>query len=68
MLVAIFDVGVAGEEPEQLVDDPFEGQRLGGDERKPVRQVEAHLMPEYRQRVDAGSIVFFDAVGENAFQ
>ncbi len=68
MLVEIFDVGVAGEEPEQLVDDRSQVQLLGGGERKPVRQVEAHLMTEHRQRPSAGPIVLLDAVGENPFQ
>jgi hypothetical protein len=45
MLVEMCDVAVSGEEPEQLVGDPFEGQRLGRDEWKLARQVEAHLLP-----------------------
>jgi hypothetical protein len=48
MLVEIFNVGVAGEEPEQLVGNRFEVQLLGGGEREAVRQVEAHLMAEHR--------------------
>src|SRR5262249_53382496 len=68
MLVEIFDVGVAGEEPEQLVDDRSQGQLLGGGKRKPVRQVEAHLMTEHRQRAGAGPIALLDAIGEHPFQ
>jgi hypothetical protein len=38
-----------------------------GDKRTPARQVEAHLMPEHRERAGAGPIVFLDAIGKNAF-
>src|SRR5262249_59437945 len=65
MLVEIFDVGVAGEEPEQLVDDRSQAQLLGGGKRKPARQVETHLMAEYRKRAGAGPIVLLDAIGED---
>jgi translation elongation factor EF-Tu-like GTPase len=68
MLVEIFHVGVAGEEPEQLVDDRSQVQLLGGGEREAVREVEAHLMTEHRQRAGAGAIVLLRAVGENPFQ
>ena len=68
MLVEIFDVGVAGEEPEQLVDDRSQVQLLGGGEREAAREVEAHLMTEHRQRAGAGAIVLLSAVGENPFQ
>ena len=34
---------------------------LGGDQRKTVRQVEAHLMAEDRTRAGAGAVVFFHA-------
>src|SRR5256885_13362576 len=67
MLVEIFDVGVAGEEPEQLVDDRLEMQLLGRDERKASAEIEAHLMAEDRQGAGAGAVVFFHAVGENPF-
>ena len=36
VVVEIFDVGVAGQEPEQLVDDRLEVQLLGGDQREAV--------------------------------
>jgi len=65
MLVEIFDVGVAGEKPEQLVNDRFDVQLLGGGERKALGEVEAHLVPEHRQGAGAGAIMLLDAVGEN---
>ncbi len=50
----IFDVGVAGEEPEQLMHDRLQRQPLGGQHRKAGRKVEAHLVAEHRQRAGAG--------------
>ena len=38
VLVEILDVGVAGQEPEQLVDDRFQVQLLGGEQREAVSE------------------------------
>ena len=54
------------EEPQQFVDDRFEMQLLGGDQRKPGGEIEAHLMAEHRQRAGAGPVVLFSTVGEDA--
>ena len=67
VLVEIFDIGVAAQKPEQLVDDRFDVQLLGGDERKAALQIEPHLMAEDRAGADAGAVAFFDALGEHAF-
>jgi hypothetical protein len=63
----VFDVGVAGEEPQQLMDDRLEMQLLGGDQRKASGEIEPHLMAEYRQGAGAGAVMLFDAIGENTF-
>src|SRR6185503_15333511 len=68
MLVEISDVGVAGQEPEQLVDDRFQMQLLGGGDRKPFAEVEAHLMTEDRSRASAGAVMLLRAVGKDPFQ
>ena len=67
VIVEIFDVGVAAQEPQQFVDDRFDVQLLGGHQRKALRQVEAHLMAENRAGADAGAVALFDAFGEHAF-
>jgi hypothetical protein len=38
------------------MDDRFDVQLLGGDERKAVSEVEAHLPPEQAQRTGSGSV------------
>ena len=48
VVVQIFDVGVAVQEPEQLVHDRLQRQALGGQHREAGRQVEAHLMAKHR--------------------
>src|SRR5215831_276151 len=65
MLVEVFDIGIAAQEPEQLVDDRFDVQLLGGQQWKATLKVEPHLMPEDRARADAGAIAFFDALAEH---
>ena len=65
MFVEIFDVGVAGEKPQQLVHDRFEVQLLGGDQRKSLRQVVTRLMAEHGDRAGAGAVAFLHATGEN---
>ena len=67
VVVEIFDVGVAAQEPQQFVDDGFDVQLLGGDQRETARQVKAHLVAEDRARADAGAVALFDALGEHAF-
>src|SRR5215470_16850692 len=67
VLVEIFDIGIAAQEPEQLVDDGFDVQLLGGEKGKATPKVEAHLMAEDRARADAGAVALFDALAEHAF-
>src|SRR5215813_8827275 len=67
MIVEIFDIGIAGEEPEQLVDDRLGVQLLGGDEREAVSEVEPHLVAEYGERAGTGPVALLDAVRKNAF-
>ena len=68
MVFEIFDVGVAGQKPQQLVNDRLERQLLGSQHRKSSGQIEAHLMAEDRQRAGAGAVAFLRAVRENSFQ
>src|SRR5262249_24541023 len=65
MLGEVFDIGIAAQEPEQLVDDRFDVQLLCGQQWKAALKVEPHLMPEDRARADAGAIAFFDALAEH---
>ena len=64
VLGEIAGVGVAGQEPQELVDDRLHVQLLGGDERKPLGQIEAHLVAEDGQRPGAGPIRLFHAFVE----
>ena len=67
VLVQIVDVGVAAQKPEQLVDDGFEVELLGREQRKAGGKIEPDLMAEDRARADAGAVAFFDALLEDAF-
>ena len=67
MLLQPAHIGFAAQEPEQLVDDGFEMQLLGGDQRKAVGQIEAHLVAEDRARARAGAVALFHALFEDQF-
>jgi hypothetical protein len=67
VVVEVFDIGVARQEPEKLVDDRFQMQLLGGEQRKGGREIEPHLMAEHRQGAGPGTVALFHAVGEDAF-
>src|SRR5262245_44050437 len=54
-------IGRALQEPEQLVDDRLHVQLLGGDERKAIIGIEAHLMAEERERAGPGAVPFAGA-------
>src|SRR5262245_46766872 len=58
MLVEVTHIGRAFQEPEQFVDDRFHVQLLGGDERKTLRQVKAHLAAEQAQVTGSGAVPF----------
>ena len=47
VILQITNVGIAGEEPDQLVDDRLHVQLLGRDQRKALRQIKPHLTPEH---------------------
>src|SRR4051812_29354839 len=64
VVVEIFDVGVAGQEPEQLVHDRLHVQLLGGDKRKALAEIEAHLMAEHRHRAGAGAVALLGAISQ----
>src|SRR5690606_19721472 len=53
VLAQVGNVGLALEEPEELMHDRFQVQLLRGDEREAVGEVETHLPPEDRSRADA---------------
>src|SRR6185437_9090307 len=56
VLFQVGDVGVAAQEPDQLVHDRFQMQLLGGDQRKTLREIEAHLPAEHAARAGAGAV------------
>ena len=65
MVAEVLDVGVAGEEPEQLVHDRLEVQALGRDQREARREIEAHLVREHAPRSGAGAVGLYGAVLEH---
>ncbi|MNC04864.1 hypothetical protein D3C75_523140 [compost metagenome] len=58
VLFQVGSVGVAIEEPQQLVNDGTQVALLGGDQREAFRQIEAHLMTEQGDCPRAGAIGF----------
>ena len=58
----VFDVGIAFEEPQQLVDNRAQVEFFGGQKRETLRQIEAHLVAEHGARAGAGAVGFVVAV------
>ena len=59
------DIGVAGEEPQEFMDDRLQMQFLCRHKRKAVTQIKAHLMAEDRQRPGAGPVVLAHPVNKD---
>ena len=64
VFLQIAHIGVAFEEPEQLVDDAFQVQLFGGYERKAFAEIKAHLVSKAGDRARTGAVIFFDALFE----
>jgi len=65
VVLQIADVGIALKKPDQFVDDRFEVQPLGGDQRKAGGQVKPDLRPEQRQGAGAGAVILSGALVEH---
>ena len=61
MLLQPAHIGFALQEPQKLVDDRLGEQLLGGQKRKTLCQIEAHLMAEDGARAGAGPVALFHA-------
>ena len=56
VFLQIGNIGIALQEPEQLMDDGFQMQLLGGQHREAVGQIKTHLIAEDRACPGAGAI------------
>ena len=68
VVLQIRDVGLALQEPQQLVDDRAQVQLLGGDQREAFVQVEAHLPAEHAARARAGAVGLLGTVLQHVAQ
>ena len=66
MVLEVFDVRVALQEPQQLIDNGLEVQFLGGEQRKTVRHVKPHLMAEHGNSARTCAVVLDGAFIEHA--
>ena len=55
------DVGLAAQEPQQLVDDGLDVELLRRHQRKAFVEIEPHLMAEDRERAGTGAVLLFHA-------
>jgi hypothetical protein len=65
VLLQVPGVGLAFEEPQQLVQDRLEMDFLGGEQRKARIQVEAQLRAEYGKSAGAGAVALLGAVRQH---
>jgi signal peptidase I len=68
MVVQVFDIRLAAQEPEQFIDDAFEMQLFGRDQGKSFRQVETNLVAEDAEGSRSGTIRFFCAGVEDMLE
>ena len=66
VVLEILDVGIAGDEPEKLVDDGLQVHLLGSEEREAFAQVETHLVAEHALRADPRAVFLDDALAADA--
>src|SRR5690606_22742177 len=62
VVLQVTDVGVAFQEPQQLMDDRAQVQFLGGDQRETLVEVKAHLPTEHAARAGTGAVGFLPAM------
>ena len=56
VFIKILYIGVPSQEPKQFMDNRFEMQFLGGENRKPYAQVKTHLIAENTLSSGAGPV------------
>ena len=61
----ISNIGIAGNEPKQLMNHRFEVYFFGGQQRKTRSEIESHLITENAERAGTRAVLFAVAVGEN---
>ena len=68
VLLEVFHVGVALEEPEQLVDNRLQVELLGGEQGETVVEVVTRLGAEDADGAGACAVTFLCAFGEDAVE
>ena len=68
MLLQVFYVCVAFQEPEQLVDDRLEMEFLGGQQRKTVFEVITRLGAEDTDGSSAGTVAFLSTFCQDTIE
>ena len=64
----IFDVGIALQKPQQLVDNTSQKDTLGGKQREALVQIESHLVTKHALCSRSCAVTLDRTLGGNAFQ
>ena len=62
VLLKILDIGISCNEPEEFIYDGFQVKFLGGQKRKALPEVKAHLMSEHALRTNTRTVRFHRSV------
>ena len=68
VVLQVLDIGVAIEEPEQLVDDGLEVQLLGGEAGEALLEVEPHLVAKHTDGACARAVALLYTLREDAVE
>jgi hypothetical protein len=64
VLLQVFYVCIAFQEPEQFVDNGFQMKFLGSQTREALVHIETHLVSEYADCTGSGAVAFFYAFSQ----
>src|SRR5262245_56096250 len=67
MLLQILQVRIAGQKPQQFINDRLHMQLLRCDQGKAFIERKPHLMSEHRQRPSSRAVAFLDPAAEDEF-
>ena len=68
IVLQVFHIGVASEEPQEFMDDRLEMQLLGSEAGETLLKVETHLVAKHADGAGAGAVALLYTFGEDTVE
>ena len=68
IVLQVLHIGVASQEPQQLVNDGFQVKLLGGETGESLLEIEKHLMAKHADGACARAVAFLYALREDTVE